>query len=50
MPHLGSPAALLFATLALVGLGLIRLSLLFVLLGLAPLSIAVAGIARDKTR
>ena len=38
-----NPAALLFATLAFVGLGLIRLPLLLVLLGLAPLSIAVAG-------
>jgi chromate transporter len=50
MPHGGRPMALLFATLAFVGLGLIRLPLLLVLLGLAPLSIAVAGIASDKAR
>ena len=50
LPHLSSPPALLFATLAFVGLGLIRLPLLLLLLGLAPVSIAVAGIARDKTR
>ena len=40
--------ALLFAILAFVGLAFTKLSLLFVLLGLTPISIAVAGIASAR--
>ena len=40
--------ALLFAALAFAGMALTRLPLLVVLLGLAPLSIAVAGLASTR--
>jgi chromate transporter len=43
LPYRSRPAAVLFAALAFG-----KLPLLFVLLGLAPLSIAVAGIARAR--
>src|SRR6267378_3144467 len=42
LPHRGRPAALLFAALAFGLMGFGKLPLLFVLLGLTPLSIAVA--------
>jgi chromate transporter len=46
LPHRGQPAAVLFAALAF---GLMAFGkLLFVLLGLAPLSVAVTGIARAR--
>jgi len=48
MPHRSRLTALLFATLAFVGMALTKLPLLVVLLGLAPLSIAVAGIASAR--
>jgi len=48
MPHRNRRAALLFAALAFVGLAFTKLSLLVVLLGLAPISIAVAGIATAR--
>ena len=48
LPHRGRPAALLFAALAFGLMAFGKLPLLFVLLGLAPLSIAVAGIARAR--
>jgi len=44
MPHRGRWTTLLFAALAFAGMALTRLPLLVVLLGLAPLSIAVAAI------
>jgi chromate transporter len=43
LPHRGRRAALLFAALAFAGMAFTKLPLLAVLLGLAPLSIAVAG-------
>src|SRR5947209_3263165 len=43
IPHLGRPAAVLFAALAFAGIAFTRFPLLVVLLGLAPLSIAVAA-------
>ena len=48
MPLRNRRAALLFAILAFVGLAFTKLSLLFVLLGLTPISIAVAGIASAR--
>ena len=48
MPHRNRRTTLLFAALAFVGMALIKLPLLFVLLGLAPISIAVASIASGK--
>jgi chromate transporter len=48
MPHRNRRAALLFAALAFVGLAFTKLSLLVVLLGLAPISVAVAGIATAR--
>jgi len=48
LPHRGRPAAVLFAALAFGLMAFGKLPLLFVLLGLAPLSIAVAGIARAR--
>jgi chromate transporter len=45
MPHRNRRTALLFAALAFAGMAFTKLSLLVVLLGLAPISIAVAGIA-----
>jgi chromate transporter len=48
MPHRNRRAALLFAALAFAGMAFTKLSLLVVLLGLAPLSIAVAVIASAR--
>jgi chromate transporter len=45
MARPGRRSALLFAALAFVGMALTKLPLLVVLLGLAPISIAVAGFA-----
>jgi chromate transporter len=50
LPHLGRPTAVLFATLAFGLMAFSRLPLLVVLLGLVPLSIAVAGIDSARTR
>ncbi len=44
-PHRNRRAALLFAALAFTGLAIFKLPLLFVLLALAPISIAVTAIA-----
>lgn len=41
-PHRRRPVALAFAALAFAGLGVLKLPLLFVVLGLVPLSIALA--------
>jgi chromate transporter len=48
LPHRRRRTALLFAALAFAGMALTKLPLLFVLLGLAPVSIAVAGIASTR--
>jgi len=48
MPHRNRRTALLFAALAFTGMAFVKLPLLIVLLGLAPISIAVAGIASAK--
>src|SRR5712692_9364380 len=48
MPHRGRRTALLFAALAFAGMALTKLPLLLVLLGLAPLSITVTGIASAR--
>jgi len=48
MPHRGRRTALLFAALAFAGMALTKLPLLIVLLGLAPLSITVTGIASAR--
>jgi chromate transporter len=48
MPHRNRRTALLFATLAFTGMAFGKLPLLVVLLGLAPVSIAVAGIASAR--
>ena len=48
MPHRRRPAALFFATLAFAGIVLAKLPLLTVLVGLVPLSIAVAGVMSPK--
>jgi chromate transporter len=45
LPHRSRQTALIFAALAFAGMALTKLPLLLVLLGLAPASIAVAGIA-----
>jgi chromate transporter len=50
MPHRGRWTTLLFAALAFAGMAFTRLPLLLVLLGLAPLSIAVAGIESARAR
>jgi chromate transporter len=50
LPHRSRQTALLFAALAFAGMALTKLPLLFVLLGLAPASIAVAGIASVRAR
>src|SRR5712692_10364638 len=50
MPHRGRPAALVFAALAFGLMAFVKLPLLVVLLGLAPLSIAVAGIENTRAR
>jgi chromate transporter len=48
MPHLGRPVAVLFAALAFAGVVFTELPLLVVLLGLAPLSIAVAAVQKGR--
>jgi chromate transporter len=48
LPHRTRRTALLFAALAFTGMALTKLPLLLVLLGLAPVSIAVAGIASTR--
>ncbi|HWZ67954.1 MAG TPA: chromate transporter [Stellaceae bacterium] len=48
MPHRTRRTALLFAALAFTGMAVVKLPLLVVLLGLAPVSIAVARIASAK--
>jgi chromate transporter len=48
LPHRSRRTALLFAALAFAGMALTKMPLLFVLLGLAPLSIAVAGLASTR--
>ena len=48
MPHRRRQTALLFAALAFSGMAFVKLPLLVVLLGLTPISIAVAGIASAK--
>jgi chromate transporter len=50
MPHRSRQTALLFAALAFAGMVVAKLPLLVVLLGLAPLSIVVAGITSTTTR
>jgi chromate transporter len=50
LPHRSRRTALLFAALAFAGMALTKLPLLWVLLGLAPASIAVAGIADTRPR
>jgi chromate transporter len=48
LPHRSRRTALLFAALAFAGMALTKLPLVVVLLGLAPVSIAVAGITSAK--
>lgn len=48
MPHRSRRTALLFAVLAFTGMAFVKLPLLVVLLGLAPISVAVAGIASAR--
>jgi type IV secretory pathway VirB6-like protein len=48
MARPGRRTALLFAALAFAGMALTKLPLLVVLLGLAPISIAVAGFAGTR--
>ena len=50
MPHRRRPAAVLFAAFGFIGLALLKLPLFAVMLALAPLSIAVAGIERGRAR
>jgi chromate transporter len=50
MPHRARRAALLFAALAFTGMVFLKVPLLLVLLGLAPLSVAVAGIEGARAR
>jgi chromate transporter len=50
VPHIGRPIAVLFAALAFAGSVFTGLPLLVVLLGLAPLSIAVAAVHSGKAR
>jgi chromate transporter len=49
-PHRRRPAAVLFAALGFVGLAVLKLPLFAVMLGLAPVSIAVAGLERGRVR
>ena len=49
LPHRNRPTALFFAALAFAGIVIAKLSLLIVLLGLVPLSIAVAAIEGLQT-
>jgi chromate transporter len=48
LPHRNRRTALIFAALAFAGMALTKLPLLVVLFGLAPVSIAVAGITSAK--
>jgi chromate transporter len=48
IPHRNRRTALLFAALAFTGMAFVKVPLLIVLLGLAPVSIAVAGIASAR--
>jgi chromate transporter len=48
MPHRSRATALLSAALAFTGMAFVKLPLLVVLLGLGPLSIAVAAIAKTR--
>jgi chromate transporter len=50
IPHLGRPVAVLFAALAFAGIVFTRAPLLVVLLGLAPISIAVAAVETGGAR
>jgi chromate transporter len=50
LPHRTRRTAVLFTALAFAGMALTKLPLLWVLLGLAPVSIAVAGIADTRAR
>lgn len=50
IPHLNRPVAVLFAALAFAGMVFTKAPLLVVLLGLAPLSIAVAAVETGKAR
>ncbi len=50
MPHRRRPMALLFAACAFAGMAFTKLPLLFVLFGLAPLSIAVTALESAKAR
>jgi chromate transporter len=50
MPHRSRRAALLFAGLAFAGMAFTRLPLLMVLLALAPVSIAVAGLESARAQ
>ena len=50
MPQRRRQTALLFAALAFTGMVVAKLPLLVVLLGLAPLSIAVASITSPRAR
>ena len=50
MPHRGRGSVLLFAALAFAGMAFTKLPLLVVLLGLAPLSIAVAGVESARAQ
>jgi len=50
MPHHRRQTALLFAALAFTGMVVAKLPLLVVLLGLAPVSIAVASITSPRAR
>src|ERR1700731_3455318 len=50
MPHLNRPVAVLFAALAFAGIVFTKAPLLVVLLGSAPLSIAVAAVERGRAR
>jgi len=50
MPHRARLAAVLFAAFAFKGMVFLKLPLLLVLLGLTPLSLAVAGIEGARAR
>jgi len=50
LPHRGSPAAVIFASLGFLLMALAKLPLLIVLIGLAPLSIAAAGFQIARAR
>ena len=50
MPHLGRPVVVLFAALAFAGIVFTKAPLLVVLLGLAPLSIAVAAVESGRAQ